>query len=493
MIPLEPVRLKKERVLIITWSITFLVLFILLIFLGFLMRIGQAEMKKLLLADFYSLMTLHGLGMTAVMFSFAFAILWYLISTRLVSLNIRIGYFVYLTLLMAIGGLTIGILIGKFGPGWFLLYPLPFKSGTWLSWSAGVTIISLIVLGIAWLIGILHLLYRLAKEFGGFGSLLGWQYLRKKEVEKELPPIILVTTISLVPALLAFIVGAVMLVMYLLQFIDPELKFDPLLLQNITLFFAHTFVSVTLFCGVAWLHQLLPEFTRRKWEISKVFVYFWNATFLLILIAWFQNLYMDFVEPGAREFSGQILNFLSAIPATIITMYGVIVQFYHSKIKWSVVPLMFLFGVAGWAIAGFAATVESTISVYKVFHNTMFVPAHLHTNMLMGVTLFILGFLFYFFCEKTRDYGGEIAKIGFWFFIAGGYGFVLMFYFEGFSSIPRRYARYTGIGIKSMHDTAVQFSQLSVFFVIFLFIGLLIMCFSLMSAFLKTERNRISE
>jgi heme/copper-type cytochrome/quinol oxidase subunit 1 len=67
-----------------------------------------------------------------------------------------------------------------------------------------------------------------------------------------------------------------------------------------------------------------------------------------------------------------------------------------------------------------------------------------------------------------------------------------MFYFEGFSSIPRRYARYTGIGIKSMHDTAVQLSQLSVFFVIFLFIGLLIMCFSLMSAFLKTERNRIS-
>src|SRR6185312_3096805 len=114
---------------------------------------------------------------------------------------------------IATSGLTIGILIGKFGPGWFLLYPLPFKSGTWLSWSAGVTIISLIVVGIAWLIGILHLLYRLAKEFGGFRNLLGWQYLRKKEVEKELPPMVAVATISLVPALLAFIVGAVMLVM----------------------------------------------------------------------------------------------------------------------------------------------------------------------------------------------------------------------------------------------------------------------------------------
>src|SRR6185312_8882632 len=88
------------------------------------------------------------------MFSFAFAIIWYLISSRYARLNIRIGYVVYFTFLIAIAGLTIGILVGKFGAGWFLLYPLPFRSGTWLSWSTGVSIISLIILGIAWLIGI---------------------------------------------------------------------------------------------------------------------------------------------------------------------------------------------------------------------------------------------------------------------------------------------------------------------------------------------------
>src|SRR6185312_16272747 len=146
MIPAEPVNLNKERGLIFTWSITFLVLFPFLIFLGFLMRVGQAEMKKLFLSDFYSLMTLHGLGTTALMFSFAFAIIWYLISSRYARLNIRIGYVVYFTFLIAIAGLTIGILVGKFGAGWFLLYPLPFRSGTWLSWSTGVSIISLIIL-----------------------------------------------------------------------------------------------------------------------------------------------------------------------------------------------------------------------------------------------------------------------------------------------------------------------------------------------------------
>ena len=281
-----------------------------------------------------------------------------------------------------------------------------------------------------------------------------------------------------------------MLIIYLMQFIEPALKFDPLFLQNITLFFGHTFVSVTLFCGVAWVYALLPEFTGREWKTDKVLVYFWNATFLLILIAWFQNLYSDFVEPASKHFSGQIINFLSAIPASIITMFGVIVQFYHSKIKWSIIPLMFLFGIAGWAIAGFAATVESTIAVYKVLHNTMFVPAHLHTNMLMGVTLFIFAFLFYFFFEKSKEYGGKKAKVGFWLFVGGGYGFVFMFYLEGLSSIPRRYARYTGIGIKSMHDTAVQQAQIAVFFVVLLSIGLIIMYFSLLQTFLK---RRVTE
>lgn len=489
MAQLEPVKLKNERTLFITWSISFLVLFPLLIFLGFLMRIGQAEMKKILLTNFYSLMTLHGIGMTALLFSFAFAIVWHLISTRYVKLNIRIGYFVYFTVLLSIVGLTIGMLIGKFGAGWYLLYPLSFRSGTWVSWSTGVSVVSLIILGIAWCVGILHLLLSLSKGFGGFGNLLGWQYLRKKENKKDLPAMVLVTTISLIPSIFAFIIGAVMLVMYLLQFIDPNLTFDPLLLQNIALYFGHTFVNVTLFLGVAWVYALLPEFTGRAWKTDKVLVYFWNATFLFILFAYFQNIFADFIAPKSIKYNRQIVNYLSTIPASIITMYGVILQFYRSKIKWGIIPLMILFGVAAWAIGGFAASVQSTLTVQKILHNTMWVPAHLHTNMLMGVTLFIFAFLFYFFFEKGKEYGGKVAKTGFWLFVTGGYGFVLMFYLEGLSGIPRRYARYTGIGIKSMHDTAVYQAQMAVFFAILLLIGLFIMYYSLYRNFLKKAQN----
>lgn len=482
---LKSVEIKNQRRLIVTWSITFLVLFPFLIFLGFLLRIGQGEMTKLLLKNFYSLMTFHGIGMVTLLFSFSLAILWYLISTRFAKLNLLVGYFLYATLLIAMVGLTIGILIGKFGTGWHMLYPLPFRNATWLAWSAGVSIISLIILGTAWLVSISHILYSLSKEFGGIPNLLGWQYLRKKDNRKELPPIILITTISLIPVLLEFMVGAVMLFMYLFQFIEPALKFDPFMLGNITIFFGNTFINTTLFCGVGWVYLLLPEFTGREWKTDKVLVYFWNATFLLILLAYIQNLYIDFVKSFSTQYTRQMFAYVSAAPATIITIAGAIVQFYQAKIKWMVIPLMFLSGIAGWAIGGFTAFVESIMAFHKVLNNTMWVPAHLHTTMLLGLTLFIFSFLFYLISDREKQSVSKVAKFGFWLFVAGGYGFVLTLYIEGVDSIPRRYARYTGIGIKSMHDTAVLQAQISVFFVIILFIGLFMMSFSLFSKLRK--------
>jgi cytochrome c oxidase subunit 1 len=256
-----------------------------------------------------------------------------------------------------------------------------------------------------------------------------------------------------------------------------------------TFFFGHTLANITLYCSVGWVYALLPEFTGREWKTNKVLVYAWNATFSFILFAYFHHLYMDFVQPLSMQYAGQIASYLSAIPATAITMFGVIVQLYHSKIKWSIIPLMFLLGMAGWAIGGFAAMVDSTIAINKVLHNTLWVPAHFHTYTLMGIVLFIFAFLFYLFSAKNDQKEDKIAKTGFWLFIIGSSGFLLMFYLGGLSSIPRGYARYSGINIKNMHITAVYLAQISVFFIILLLIGLLIMYFSLFAKLSNQRSN----
>lgn len=480
MIQLSPAEIKKQRKLVITWSITFLIAFPLLIVVGLLMRLNQGEEIKLGIDTFYVLMTLHGLGMAGVLYSMAFAALWYLIGTRYAKLSAATGYVIYFLILAGVIGLTYATLLGKFGAGWYLLYPLPFKGTFWPTWSTGLSIISLIILGVAWIIGIVHVVYALAKGFGGFTNLIGWQYLGKKEVKRELPPIVMITTISLVPGLIAFIAGAVFLIMNLLQYFEPTLAFDPLLLKNMAFFFGHTLVNITLYCCLGWVYALLPEFTGREWKTNKVLVYSWNATFFFILFAYFHHLYMDFVQPLPFQYAGQIASFLSAIPATAITMFGVITQLYHSKIKWGIVPLTFLLGVAGWAIGGFAAVVDSTIAVNTVLHNTLWVPAHFHTYMLGGVVLFILGFLFYLSHAKEEQEKDKTAKFGFWLFVVGVHGFIATFYSGGLRSIPRRYNDYSGIPVETTHAMGAFLARLAIIGIVLLLIGLVLMYISIL-------------
>ncbi|MBX2930777.1 MAG: cbb3-type cytochrome c oxidase subunit I [Chitinophagaceae bacterium] len=480
MIQIDSTDIKKQKKLALTWAITFLILFPVLITLGLLMRLRQGEVTEAAPSEFFSYMTLHGLGMAGVLFSFAFAALWYLNSTRYVKLNVKFGWFLYIIIAIGVVGLLIGTLIGKFGPGWYMLYPLPFKGTFWPLWATKLSVISLIILGVGWLVGILHILYALAKEYGGITNLLGWQYLKKDNSNiREIPSMVLITTISLIPGVFALIIGAAMLIMYLLQSFEPSLAFDPLMMKNMVMFFGHTLVNITMYCAVGWVYALLPEFTHREWKVNKAVVYSWNATFFFILFAYLHHLYMDFVQPTSLQYLGQIISYSSAIPATGITMFGVIAQVYHAKMKWSIIPLMFLFGMAGWAIGGFAAVVDSTIALNSSLHNTLWVPAHFHTYMLMGVVLFILGFLYYLFSGNNKEEKDSFGNAGFWIFVLGSYGFLLMFYLGGLNSVPRRYSNYSGIEIDHVRETGVHLAQCAALFVGVLLIGLILMYLSL--------------
>ncbi|MCO6497851.1 MAG: cbb3-type cytochrome c oxidase subunit I [Chitinophagaceae bacterium] len=487
MSTIDQVEKKKERKLVLTWAVTFLIVFPLLIILGLFMRLNQGRVVELDYTQFYAFMTMHGLGMAGVLFSIAFAGLWYLISTRITKLNLGVGYFVYVLVLLGFLGLAYGTMIGNFAAGWYMLYPLPFKGASWAVSSTQISSVSLIVMGVAWLVGILHLLYALAKRYGGFFNLLGWQYLRKGEHEK-LPALVLVATIALVPGIFAFLVGAVMLIMFLLQSFEPTLSFDPLLLKNMTFFFGHMLVNITLYCGVGWVYGLLPEFTKREWKVDKVVVYSWNATFFFIIFAYLHHLYMDFAQPTSVQYLGQIFSYGSAIPATAVTMFGVIAQVYHSKMKWTIFPLTVLFGMMGWAIGGFAAIVDTTIAFNTGLHNTLWVPAHFHTYMLMGIVLFIFGFLFYLFSgEEGIHQENKLGKVGFWLFVVGAYGFLTMFYLSGINGVPRRFADYQGIEAGQVKEIGAQLARYAAMFIYVVLLGLLVMYWSLFTKLLKRK------
>ena len=454
------------------YSYTALILFIVLALLGALMRWNQHTGSTISPDLFYAIMTLHGLGMVSTLYISGFAASWYLMS-RYVQANLKVLWFIYVLVILGTVGLLCTTLIGRFGAGWYVLYPLPFIK-TWPWWSLGGTIISLMLLGVAWLVGQLELIRAMAVKYG-FGNLLGWQYFKKSENRTEIPPIVLITAVSLIAGIVATLSGAVMLMLYLFQWLIPTLKFDPLLLKNAVFLFGHTIVNITMYFGIAVVYELMPSFTGRPWKTNKAVVTAWNVTFILVLFAFFHHLYMDFVQPIALQYIGQLSSYFSVIPATVVTIFGAFAQVFRSGMKWKFTPLSFYFGLMGWVVGCFAAVVDSTILVNVHFHNTLWVPAHFHTYFLLGYVFILFGFIYYF-REACAE---KIAKFSLWTMVFSGYGFVLMFYLGGFFAVPRRYANYTSIPPQSVVQSGETTALIATIFAGVLIVGVLIYCYSL--------------
>ncbi len=441
---------RTARATTLLWLVTSLVVFLLMITFGITMRLAQGEAVDIELGTFYALMTMHGLGMVGSMFSAGLAIIWF-IAARHTKLSVGLMRFALALFVAGAVGLLVATLIGRFGAGWYALYPLPFVNPTWPQWSIGLAIISLMLLGVSWLVCQLDILRGLAARFG-VSRLLGWQYLGSTQPSEELPAPVLVVVICAVAGTLGTLVGAATFAIYLFKWFVPAAQFDALLLKNSMFMFGHVIANLAMYCGIASVYAFLPAYTNRPWRLNRITVLAWNATLVFILGAYFHHLYQDFVQVEALQYLGQIFSYLSAIPATAVTVLGVGSQLFGAGLRWTFTPLAFFLGILGWVIGGIAAVVDSTIIINQVFHNTLWVPGHFHTYFLVGFVFIMLGFFHRLVGSKSE----RLATISLWTMVVGGYGFVLMFYLGGMQGVPRRFSNYRSLTFGDIDQIGAQ-------------------------------------
>jgi cytochrome c oxidase subunit 1 len=420
------------------WMAITFVLFPILILLGIYMRTVQAGGLAGLQSWFYPLMTLHGVGMVGV---------WYVASMACVSdalsRHVRpsplIGRVALVGTLLGVVLLLASVFLGRFAAGWYFLYPLPLQ-GEWPAWSTVVFLLSLTVLGATWLVWSLDLLRAIARRYT-LPQALAWHYLAGRS-EPVVPPSVLIITVSLIAGVAALLSGVIVLVLYYVQMLAGTAN-DALLMKNLTFFFGHTLVNLTMYLGVALVYEVLPMYAGRPWKTNRIVAISWNCVLLIVLFAYFHHLYMDFVQPGVLQVVGQIASYSSAIPAAVVTIFGALLLVYHARMRWNLASLLLYLGLAGWAIGGVGAVIDSTIAANVRLHNTLWVPAHFHTYFLAGVVFMVVGY-FYHRCQELAALPESpgVQKAATALMMIGAYGFFAMFYFAGAYSMPRRYALY---------------------------------------------------
>ena len=408
------------------------------------------------------------------MFTLGLVIVW-CITARRCRPSLAVMWTAYGLFLVGAVGLLAATLVGGFGAGWYALYPLPFVNPVWPSWATGATIVSLMLLGVAWLLIQLDILRAMAARYGA-RRLLAWDYLAGREPSEPLPAAMLIASMCTIAGVLGTLSGAATLVMYFFKWQAPTHPVRPAPAQEHDVHVrahdrerGHVLRHLRRLRALADVHQASVEGEPDRGRLVE------RDAALRAHRVLPSPLHGLRAGRSRLQVVGQFASYGSAIPATAVTVFGLGSQVYRSGVRWTFAPLAFFTGIMGWVIGGIAAVVDSTIAVNRIFHNTLWVPGHFHTYFLVGFVLIALGFVHDFVQSRAE----RMAGVGLAAMLVGGYGFVLMFYLGGMSSVPRRYASYAAIPFGSIAQTGTRLALYGAAFASLFLLGALAFYLSL--------------
>ena len=412
---------------------------VLLLLLGLALRLAQAEWLPMPPDFFYEMMTAHGVGMVGIAGLAGAGIMWHFLG-RYVGLSQGILVANLVLFLAGVVMILAAVFLGGFGGAWTFLYPLPATSGgVWEPEAAALYLGGLLVVGVGFLLFYLDAGRAIIAEYGGLGAALGWPVLIGSHQARLPEPTVIASTMVVIVNTLGLISGATVLGISLINIAMPSFVIDPLLAKNMTYFFGHVFINATIYMTVIAVYEILPGYTGREWRASKLFLWGWTASTILVLIAFPHHLLMDFVMPRWALVIGQIASYAAGLPVLVVTAYGALTLVYRSGIRWDAASSLLFLSLFGWAAGIVPAIIDATIRVNLVMHNTMWVPGHLHFYLLLGMAAMVFGFM-YHLGHDQRAGTGVLDRLAVWLFAAGGLGFALVFLYSGKEGVPRRWA-----------------------------------------------------
>ncbi|MCF8179358.1 MAG: cbb3-type cytochrome c oxidase subunit I [Sulfuritalea sp.] len=425
---------------VLAYLVTAAAVLLLMMVFGLMMRLEQAQLIDMGANWFYQLMTLHGAGMVGIAGIAGAAIMWHFLRQYV---ELSRGIFIA-NLALFLGGVVMilsSVLLGNFHGAWTFLYPMPSKSmGMWSPEAAALFMGGLLVIGVGFLLMHLDIARAIIARYGNFARALGWPQLFSTDDGKAPPPTVVASTMVTIVNVIGLVVGASILTMMLVNLYVPSFEIDALLAKGMIYFFGHVFINATIYMAVIAVYEILPRYTQRPWKANKPFLASWTASTLMVMFIFPHHLLMDFAFPKWMLIMGHIIGYLNTFPILIVTGYGALMIVYRSGIRWDMTTKLLFISLFGWAAGAMPAFIDGTITVNYVMHNTLWVPGHFHTYLLLGMVAMVFGFMYYLGKPNQARADNLIDHFAFWGFTIGTLGFTLAFLYSGKESVARRYA-----------------------------------------------------
>lgn len=417
-----------------------LVLLLLMVF-GLLMRAAQGGLVHLPPELFYRMLTAHGSGMVGVAGLSGAAIMWFFVGRR-VALS-KTVYIIFLTLFLVGVVLILGaIFAGGFAAAWTFLYPLPaLAGGAWDPSAAVVFLLGYAAIGVGFLLLHLDIGRALIAAWGSIPRALAWPLVFGRDGGEVPPPTVIAAMAVTIFNTVGIVVGAAVLVASIVNLVFPGFAVDALLAKNMIYFFGHVFINASIYMAVIAVYEIVPAYTGTPWKTSRLFAVTWSVILLFVMAVYPHHLLQDVPLPAWMAVVGQILSYYSGIPVLAVTAWSLVVYLRQaSSVAWDMPLGLLVLGVAGWSAGVIPAVVDAIVAVNRIMHNTLWVPGHFHTYLLLGEVAMAFGFLLWLAAGARPLSVTATDRAALTLYLLGGIGLVLVFLVSGAASVPRRFA-----------------------------------------------------
>jgi cytochrome c oxidase subunit 1 len=459
---LEQVR-DRTKALVLRYVLTSSAILLVGGALGGILRQSQAGVVTLQATTWYEIMTAHGLASFVGWGAFALMGISFWVLTEsgfhVRGWGYRWAVLSWWLMVLGVVGVVITVLAEHFAGSWVFLYPLPFHSGgEWSEATAGFFSFSVILVGLsifAYCFGVLAVVTGTelgarpgAGAFNRLMCAMGMGHVhrlsRRYHTDRPLPFAVIPLTVIAIDMIIATAPLAVLLILMVVQSVQPSVTVDPLLAKAMLWWFGHPVVYLLLFPAVAVYYHIIPKLAKRELVAGHIIAIAWGIAAITNVIIGFHHMYTDFptgVTESINTFS-QPMTYAVTIPSAI-SLFSLGFTMYRADFDWSNPAGKFLAAaLASWVVAGFQGVALATIAYDQYAHNSLWVVGHFHNMALIHIGVVIFAAIYYFLPELVGRpwYSKKLADWHLVLLLVGGYGMVMPWLMQGMNGAPRRFA-----------------------------------------------------
>ena len=336
----------------------------------------------------------------------------------------------------------VATLVGGFGAGWTFLPPLPFyPAGQWSTWSESLFFVGNLLVGTGFFVFCLDVLEQTTSRYGGLdanarlavparprtggAAAAGDRRHRRRDRRPALDGGRQRRSCSDCSG----------------RTYDHTVGIDALVAKNLVYFFGHSIANLTIYLAAAAVYVLVPRYAGRPYETTKCSSPAGPARSssspppTRTTCTWTSS------SRSGPQVISEVASYGALIPVAVITIYSMTMLVWGSRYRWTLASTLLYVGLAGWAIGGTGAVIDSLIPINFRLHNTAWVVAHFHTYLILTVVVWALAFLAHLLerdADRTSSRAGRAWTIAL--ILVGGYGLTGTWFVEGVLGVPRRYA-----------------------------------------------------